>query len=123
MQQLAAASVAINRALSDRPDAPDDHRHVAREVIESHQAITLFIDPRRPAPRQRRRSTASYSDEYAEWRNQPLQLEPIAETAGVPSSYTATRLTEAGAARPRRLGDRPRAADPADPRRHAGGAS
>src|SRR3954447_22302692 len=93
MQRLAAASVAINSALSiDR--MLQTVTDTAREVVGSHQAITLFIDPRPGGPRQRTTvATASYSDRYAEWRNQPLQLEPIAETA-VFRSYTATRLTE-----------------------------
>jgi signal transduction histidine kinase/two-component SAPR family response regulator len=94
MQRLAAASVAINSALSiDR--MLQTVTDTAREVIGSHQAITLFVDPRPGGPRQRNAvATASYSDRYDEWRAQPLQLEPIADTA-VFRSYTATRLTEA----------------------------
>jgi CheY-like chemotaxis protein len=92
MQKLAAASVAINSALSiDR--MLQTVTDTARDVIGAHQAITLFVDPRPGAVRRRTYAHASYSDKYAEWRGQPLQLEPIAETV-VFRSYTATRMTE-----------------------------
>src|SRR4051812_36710873 len=93
LQKLAAASVAINSALSiDK--MLQTVTDTARDVIGSHQAITLFIDPR---PGQRQKKTyahASYSERYAEWRGQPLQLDSIADTA-VFRSYTATRMSEA----------------------------
>jgi signal transduction histidine kinase len=93
MQKLAAASVAINSALSiDK--MLQTVTDTARDVIGSHQAITLFIDPR-PGQRQRKvHACASYSERYAEWRGQPLQLDTIADTA-VFRSYTATRMSEA----------------------------
>src|SRR4051812_39013407 len=92
MQKLAAASVAINSALSiDK--MLQTVTDTARDVIGSHQAITLFIDPR-PGQRQRKaHAHASYSERYAEWRGQPLQLDTIADTA-VFRSYTATRMSE-----------------------------
>jgi signal transduction histidine kinase/ActR/RegA family two-component response regulator len=93
MQKLAAASVAINSALSiDK--MLQTVTDTARDVIGSHQAITLFIDPR-PGQRQKKvYAHASYSERYAEWRGQPLQLDTIADTA-VFRSYTATRMSEA----------------------------
>jgi CheY-like chemotaxis protein len=93
MQKLAAASVAINSALSiDK--MLQTVTDTARDVIGSHQAITLFIDPR-PGQRQKKAyAHASYSERYAEWRGQPLQLDSIADTA-VFRSYTATRMSEA----------------------------
>src|SRR3954449_3863064 len=76
MQKLAAASVAINSALSiDK--MLQTVTDTARDVIGSHQAITLFIDPR-PGQRQKKAyAHASYSERYAEWRGQPLQLDTI----------------------------------------------
>src|SRR4051812_31164367 len=92
VQKLADASVAINSALSiDR--MLQIVTETAREVIGGHQAITLFIDPR-PGQRARRiQAHAAYSDKYAEWRGQPLQLDSITDTA-VFRSYTATRMSE-----------------------------
>src|SRR5690349_1759794 len=91
-QKLADASVAINSALSiDK--MLQVVTETARDVIGAHQAITLFIDPR-PGQRARRvQASAAYSDKYAEWRGQPLQLDAITDTA-VFRSYTATRMSE-----------------------------
>jgi signal transduction histidine kinase len=91
-QKLADASVAINSALSiDK--MLQTVTDTARDVIGAHQAITLFIDPR-PGQRARRvQASAAYSDKYAEWRGQPLQLDAITDTA-VFRSYTATRMSE-----------------------------
>jgi signal transduction histidine kinase len=92
MQKLADASVAINSALSVEKML-QTVTETARDVIGGHQAITLFIDPR-PGQRLRRvQAHAAYSEKYAEWQNQPLQLDAITDTA-VFRSYTATRMTE-----------------------------
>jgi signal transduction histidine kinase/response regulator RpfG family c-di-GMP phosphodiesterase len=92
MQKLAAASLAINSALSvDR--MLQTVTDTARDVIGGHQAITLFVDPRPGQVNHRVQAHASYSDKYAEWRGQPLQLDAITDTA-VFGSYTATRMTE-----------------------------
>ena len=92
MQKLAAASVAINSALSiDK--MIQTVTDTARDIIGAHQAITLFIDPR-PGQRLRKvQAHGSFSDRYAEWRGQPLQLDPIADTV-VYGSYTPTRMTD-----------------------------
>src|SRR5687768_11461448 len=61
MQKLAAASVAINseQSIDEMLQAVTD---TARDVIGSHQAITLFIDPR-PGQRQKKAyAHASYSE-------------------------------------------------------------
>jgi signal transduction histidine kinase/ActR/RegA family two-component response regulator len=93
MQRLAGASVTISSALSiDK--LLQTVTDTAREVIGAHQAITLFMDPR-PGQRTRKvQACASYSEKYADWRGQPLQLDAIADTI-VFRSYTATRLSEA----------------------------
>jgi CheY-like chemotaxis protein len=92
MQKLADASVAINSALSIEKML-QTVTETARDVIGGHQAITLFVDPR-PGQRLRRvHAHTAYSEKYAEWQNQPLQLDAITDTA-VFRSYTATRMTE-----------------------------
>jgi signal transduction histidine kinase/DNA-binding response OmpR family regulator len=92
MQKLAAASLAINSALSiDK--MLQTVADTARDVIGSHQSIILFVDPRAGHRHHKTQAHASYSDKYAEWRNQPLQLDEITDTA-VFGSYAATRLTE-----------------------------
>lgn len=92
LQKLAGASVAISSEMSiDR--MLQTVTDTARDVIGSHQAITLFIDPRPGQRASRVKACASYSPKYAEWKNQTLELEAIADTM-VFRSYTATRLTE-----------------------------
>src|SRR5258706_2396980 len=92
MQKLADASVAINSALS-LERMLQTVTETARDVIGGHQAITLFIDPR-PGQRLRRvQAHAAYSEKYAEWRGQALQLDEITDTA-VFRSYTASRMSE-----------------------------
>ncbi|HEX8521657.1 MAG TPA: response regulator [Tepidisphaeraceae bacterium] len=94
LQQLTAASVAINAALSiDKMlKLVTD---TAREVVGSHQAITLFIlDPGSEFRPPRTQAVASFSEKYADWREKPLALDPIAKTI-VATSHTATRMTEA----------------------------
>ena len=93
LQRLAEASLVISSASSiDRMlQAVTD---AARDVVGSHQAITLFIDPRPGAgSKLRTHAFASYSPKYAEWAGQALSLDEITGTA-VFRSRTATRLTE-----------------------------
>ena len=94
LQKLAAASVAINSALSIE-QMLQTVTDTARDIIGSHQAITLFIvDPRaRPQRAPSTQASPVFSDKYADWRGRPLQLDPIADTL-VAQSRTATRLTE-----------------------------
>ena len=93
LQKLAAASVAINGALSiDR--MLQSITDVARDVIDSHQAITLFVDPRGGQRAARTEAFTSFSDKYAAWRDRRLNLDRIAQTLAA-QSRTATRLTEA----------------------------
>ena len=93
-QALAAASVAIHGATSvDR--LLQVVTDTAREVVGAHQAITLSLV--RPAAGQRAGRTqafGSFSDRYADWRDRPLRLDPVAATV-VAASRTATRMTEA----------------------------
>ena len=93
LQKLAAASVTINGALSiDR--MLQTITDAARDVIDSHQAITLFIDPRGGQRPTKTEAFTSFSEKYAEWRGKPLQLDRIAQTLAA-QSRTATRLSEA----------------------------
>ncbi|HZN63895.1 MAG TPA: response regulator [Tepidisphaeraceae bacterium] len=91
-QKLAAASLVINGALSIERML-QTVTDVARDVIESHQAITLFIDPRSGQRPQKTEAFTSFSDKYAQWRGRPLNLDSVAQTVAA-QSRTATRLTE-----------------------------
>ncbi len=93
LQQLTAASVAINAALSIEKmlQLVTD---TAREVVGSHQAITLFIlDPGSDQRAPRTQSVSSFSDKYDAWRKRPLQLDPIARTL-VAKRQGPTRMSE-----------------------------
>src|SRR3954471_18329908 len=94
LQKLAAASVAINGALSiDR--MLQTVTETARDLIGCHQAMTLFVVA--PATNQRPAKTtalASFSEKYAAWGRRQLQLDPIARTV-VAQSRVATRMTAA----------------------------
>ena len=93
LQRLAAASLAINGALSIERML-QIVTDTAREIIGSHQAITLFVDPRPGKVRESTQAFGSYSDKYADWRSKPLRLDAIAGTV-VFRSHAATRMTEA----------------------------
>src|SRR5205807_10397420 len=71
LQRLAQASVMISgaRTIDKMLQAVTD---AARDVVESHQAITLFIDPRPGATRIKAQPFASFSSKYSKWRTQPL---------------------------------------------------
>src|SRR5215212_2279456 len=92
LQRLASASVMISSALSIEKmlQAVTD---AARDVIGSHQAITLFSDPRPGPHRLKLQPFASYSSKYEDWRSRPLRLDAIVQTI-VFRSRAAIRLTE-----------------------------
>jgi signal transduction histidine kinase/DNA-binding response OmpR family regulator len=91
LQKLASAAVAINSALSiDK--MLDTITDVARDVIGAHQAITVLIDPRPGSNKGRAQSCASYSEKYADWREKPVDLAPVAATVAA-RNHSATRLT------------------------------
>src|SRR3954447_10721181 len=94
LQKLAAASVAINSALSiDK--MLQTVTDVARDVIGTHQAITLFLLNDSTARRlPRTLAVSSFSDKYADWRERQLAMDVIATTI-VAQSRTSTRLTAA----------------------------
>jgi signal transduction histidine kinase/DNA-binding response OmpR family regulator len=93
LQQLTAASVAINAALSIEKML-QLVTTTAREVVGSHQAITLFIlDPGSDQRTPRTQSVSSFSDKYDAWRKRPLQLDAIARTV-VAQSHGPTRMSE-----------------------------
>src|SRR3954464_11066859 len=93
LQRLAEASLAISSA-----QTIDKMLHAvadaARDVIGSHQAITVFTDGRPGQHRTKTQTFASYSDKYANWRAQPLQLDAIIRTL-VFRSRAPIRLTDA----------------------------
>jgi signal transduction histidine kinase/DNA-binding response OmpR family regulator len=93
LQKLAAASVVINGANS-APRMLQSVTDTARDVIGSHQAITLVLGQSAGTSHTRTEAFTSYSDRYADWRNQPLRLEEVADTI-VARSHLPTRLTEA----------------------------
>ena len=95
LQKLAAASVAINGALSiDR--LLQTVTDTARDVIGSHQAITMFLLG--PGAGQQKppktMAVCSFSQKYADWRDRRLKLDAIATTI-VAQSRTATRMSAA----------------------------
>src|SRR5207244_2813061 len=94
LQRLAAASLAINSALSLEKmlQAVTD---IARDLVGSHQAITLLLlehscQQQRPP---KTLSFGSFSDKYADWRQEQLELDAIATTV-VARSHAAMRMTE-----------------------------
>jgi signal transduction histidine kinase len=92
LQRLAAASVAIHGAPS-LDKLLQSVTDTARDLIGSHQSITLFI----PEPGgtvqhpPRTQAFTSFSDRYATWRTRRLQLDRIATTI-VANSRTAVRM-------------------------------
>jgi signal transduction histidine kinase/DNA-binding response OmpR family regulator len=94
LQKLAGASLAINSALSIEKML-QTVTDTARDLVGSHQAITLFLLEQGSQGRApRTMSFGSFSDKYADWRNERLELDAIATTV-VARSHGATRMTEA----------------------------
>jgi signal transduction histidine kinase len=94
LQKLAAASVAINSALSIEKML-QIVTDVARDVVGTHQAIMLFLVKEGTAHRlPRTLAISSFSEKYADWRTRQLALDVIATTI-VAQSRTATRLSAA----------------------------
>ena len=94
LQKLAAASLAVYGAPSIEK-LLQIVTNTARDLIGSHQGITLFVAE--PAAGQRppkTQSVTSFSDRYAPWRTRRLQLDRIASTI-VARSLTAVRMTAA----------------------------
>ncbi len=93
LQKLAAASLAINSAVStDR--MLRTIADTARDIVGAHQAILLYLIERRVGHDAKSRAVTSFTDKYAEWRDRPMQLDVIARTI-VFQSRPATRMTEA----------------------------
>lgn len=92
LQKLAAASVVINGAMS-MPKMLQTITDAARDVVGSHQAITMFLSGSVAPSRQKTESFTSFSDRYADWRGRALQLDAIADTTAA-KSHLPTRLTE-----------------------------
>jgi signal transduction histidine kinase/DNA-binding response OmpR family regulator len=103
LQKLAAASLAINSALSTE-GMLRTITDTARDIVGAHQAITLYLPdapmpppppgPSGQSPRpQKTVAVGSFSDKYIEWRDRELKLDVIATTL-VAQSRSATRMTE-----------------------------
>ena len=94
LQKLAQASLAINSALSIERML-QTITDTARDIVGSHQAITLFIhDAGTDKRAARTKAVCSFSERYGEWRKRDLELSPIARTI-VAQSRSATRMTTA----------------------------
>jgi signal transduction histidine kinase/DNA-binding NarL/FixJ family response regulator len=93
LQKLAAAAVAVNSASSVH-GMLDIVTETARSLIDAHQAITLHIleGARGPDQPSRTENVAYFSDKYARWRTEKLQLDQCADTV-IGRSTTAVRLT------------------------------
>ncbi|HEV2296228.1 MAG TPA: response regulator [Tepidisphaeraceae bacterium] len=92
LQKLAQASLAINSALSTERML-QTITDTARDIVGSHQAITLFIQDAGSDQRAARtRAVTSFSERFDTWRGRELELSPIARSS-VAQSRTATRLT------------------------------
>ena len=93
LQKLAAASLAINSALSVEKML-QTVTDTARDLVGSHQAIMLYVlEPAHGQRAPRTQAFSSFSDRYAEWRDRPLDLDLIATTV-VARSHAGTRMTE-----------------------------
>ena len=93
LQKLAAASVAIHGAGSIR-EMLETVTHTARDVVGSHQSITLFNGQVHPGMRVRDvEAVTSFSEKYAEWSDRPFPVNLISSTH-VARSASSTRLTE-----------------------------
>jgi signal transduction histidine kinase/DNA-binding response OmpR family regulator len=77
MQKLAAASLVINTALSiDR--MLKTVTDTARDIIGSHQAVTLYIAGPATGPAGKSRAVGSFSEKYAAWNDAELNIDAIA---------------------------------------------
>jgi signal transduction histidine kinase/CheY-like chemotaxis protein len=92
LQKLAAASVVINGA-SSAPRMLQAVTDTARDIIGSHQAITLVLGQSAGTSQTKTEAFTSYSDRYSDWRGQQLRLEEVADTL-VARSHLPTRLTD-----------------------------
>ena len=94
LQKLAAAALAVNSSKS-LPALLRTVADSAREIINAHQSIVLFLPAHGSAPQSARtEAVGSFSDKYAEWRERPLQLDAAAQTRVVGGPH-AVRMTEA----------------------------
>ncbi|MDB5299661.1 MAG: two-component hybrid sensor and regulator [Phycisphaerales bacterium] len=93
LQKLAAAAIAVNSSRS-LPALLKVVADAARDIVGSHQAITLFApEPDSPDAPRRTEAGGSFSDKYAPWRGRTLHLDACATTQ-VARSPRATRMTE-----------------------------
>ncbi len=94
LQNLAAASVAINAA-SSIEKMLQIVTDTARDVIGAHQAITFLAAAGSGAGRSHKgQAFSSFSEKYADWAGRDLRLDQVTNTL-VAQSRSATRMTEA----------------------------
>ncbi|HEY0008250.1 MAG TPA: hybrid sensor histidine kinase/response regulator, partial [Tepidisphaeraceae bacterium] len=94
LQKLAAASLAINAAMSMEKTL-QSITDAARDIVGAHQAITLYtIDGsvQRPGATGPTQTLISFSNKYAHWATEPLDLDQCAETQ-LARSLQPVRLT------------------------------
>ena len=80
LQQLAQAALAINasRSLGKLLKVVSDS---ARDIVGSHQAITLFLPSQGVASgASRAEAVGSFSEKYADWQDRPLRLDACVQT-------------------------------------------
>jgi signal transduction histidine kinase len=94
LQKLSVASMAINSAAAI-DDMLRTIAQAARDLLECHQCVTLFLaDPAAAGSRTRIQSAVSFSDKYTKWRDRRLKLEPLVATI-IAQKPCVTRLAEA----------------------------
>jgi signal transduction histidine kinase/DNA-binding response OmpR family regulator len=94
LQKLAAASLAINSALS-MTRMLQTVAETARDIVGVHQAVTVFLSEGSSFSPQKGRVTAigSFSDKYSTWCEQELRLDALADSL-VARLHSAVRLTD-----------------------------
>ncbi len=95
LQKLAAASLAINSALS-MTRMLQTVADTARDIVGVHQAVTIYLTDESPGSTKVGRPMAigSFSDKYGDWRDRDLQMDGVANTM-VARLRSTVRLTDA----------------------------
>ena len=79
-EKLGRASIAINSAIAIE-QMLQRVTDSARDIIDSHQCLALFIGETASVNRRRAiRSASSFSDQHAKWRDRDIDLDALAST-------------------------------------------
>ena len=90
-EKLGRASMAINGAIAIE-QMLQRVTDGAREIIDSHQCLAVFISEAAPVNRRGAiRSAASFSDQHAKWRERDINLDALASTV-IAQISSAVRL-------------------------------